>query len=377
EGKEKLRGLGWDLAPPFAANRLALQNIGAFGHTGYTGTSLWIDPVNRLYSIVLSNRVHPNDRARITYLRDDITTLIGDAVGPVKPATIASFFPDTAMLEVQQGLFPGIDVLEDLHFAPLNGKRVGLITNHTGRDHDGNSTIELLHAQENLKLVALFSPEHGLEGLLDDRVASGVDARSQLPVHSLYGKTLRPTPEMLRDVDALVFDIQDAGARFYTYISTLGYAMEAAAAAGIDFYVLDRPNPIGAHRVQGPLLDPDLQSFTGYFPLPVSHGMTVGELARLFQVEKNIDVRLRVIPMRGYQRNLWFDQTGLTWVNPSPNLRSVTQASLYPAVGIVEAANVSVGRGTQQPFELLGAPWVDGVRLTRYLHRRNIAGVDF
>lgn len=375
--KNKMRGLGWDLAAPFAPNRLALPPLGAYGHTGYTGTSLWIDPVNRLFSIVLTNRVHPNDKARIQVLRDDIATAIGDALMPVSTAAIAAALPSTPLLALDSDVHTGLDVLADLDFAPLTGKRIGLITNHSGRDRHGVSAIDLLRSNKNLKLVALFSPEHGLEGLSDERVASGLDLRSQLPVHSLYGKTLRPTPTMLKDIDVLVFDIQDAGARFYTYISTLGYAMEAAAAAGIDFYVLDRPNPIGANIVQGPLLDEDLRSFTAYFPLPVRHGMTVAELARLFNVENRIGARLRVIPMRGYRRDLWFDQTGLAWINPSPNLRSLAETALYPGIAMVEGANVSVGRGTKKPFELVGAPWVDGVKLARYLRHREIAGATF
>lgn len=382
EGKERLRGLGWDLAAPFAPNRLALPTLGAFGHTGYTGTSLWIDPIHQLYSIILSNRVHPDDRAKISNLRDDVATTLGDALAPVSEKNIANALAVSThsavhLLNVHSTISTGIDVLENQRFASLAGKRIGLITNQSGRDHDGNTTVDLFRKTKSLKLVALFSPEHGLDGTQDIRIDSSTDNASKLPVYSLYGKTLRPTPAMLKGIDVLVFDIQDAGARFYTFISTLGYAMEAAAAAGIDFYVLDRPNPIGAHRVQGPLLDADLKSFTGYFSLPVSHGMTTGELARLFNRENAINARLRVIPMQGYHRDLWFDQTGLDWINPSPNLRSLTAAALYPGVAIVEGANVSVGRGTSKPFELMGAPWIDGVTLSRYLHKRNIRGVDF
>lgn len=386
EGKERLRGLGWDLAAPFAPNRLALPTLGAYGHTGYTGTSLWIDPIHQLYSIILSNRVHPDDRAKISNLRDDIATTIGDALAPVSEKSIADVLessPHSAVhfLNLHSTVSTGIDVLENQQFAALAGKRIGLITNQSGRDHDGNTTVDLFRrnnsGKNSFKLVALFSPEHGLDGAQDVRIDSSIDKQSKLPVYSLYGKTLKPTPAMLKDIDVLVFDIQDAGARFYTFISTLGYTMEAAAAAGIDFYVLDRPNPIGAHRVQGPLLDADLKSFTGYFPLPVSHGMTNGELARLFNTENAIGARLRVIPMQGYRRDQWFDQTGLDWINPSPNLRSLTEATLYPGVAIVEGANVSVGRGTSKPFELMGAPWIDGVKLSRYLHKRKISGVDF
>jgi uncharacterized protein YbbC (DUF1343 family) len=228
-----------------------------------------------------------------------------------------------------------------------------------------------------VQLTAIFSPEHGLEGKLDQKIASGTEAGTGLPIHSLYGKTLRPTPAMLSNVDALVFDIQDAGVRFYTYISTMGYGMEAAAAAGIPFYVLDRPNPITAELVQGPMLDANIRSFTAYFPLPVRYGMTSGELAALFNEEYRIGARLHIIKMEGYRRSAWYDQTGMQWVNPSPNLRSLTQTALYPGVAMIEGANVSVGRGTATPFELFGAPWIDGKRLSAYLNARGIPGVAF
>jgi uncharacterized protein YbbC (DUF1343 family) len=228
-----------------------------------------------------------------------------------------------------------------------------------------------------VKVRAIFSPEHGLSGMLDEKVASGKDLATGLPVYSLYGKVTRPTAAMLRGLDALVYDIQDVGARFYTYITTMAYAMEAAAGAGLDFYVLDRPDPITASMVQGPVLDPDLKSFIGYFPLPVRYGMTAGELAQLFNKERAIGAKLHVVPMQGYRRGAWFDQTGLRWVNPSPNLRSLTQAILYPGVGMIESANVSVGRGTATPFEIIGAPWIEGGRLARYLSARHLPGVVF
>jgi uncharacterized protein YbbC (DUF1343 family) len=224
---------------------------------------------------------------------------------------------------------------------------------------------------------AIFTPEHGLSGQLDEAVASGRDGATGLPVYSLYGKVKRPTPQMLRGLDALVYDIQDVGVRYYTYITTMAYAMEAAANAGLEFYVLDRPDPITATHVEGPLLDPDLRSFIGYFPLPVRYGMTVGELAQLFNREKAMGVSLQVVAMEGYRREAWFDQTGLRWVNPSPNLRSLTQVIFYPGVGLIEAANVSVGRGTPTPFEIVGAPWIAAERLTWYLNGRGLAGVEF
>ena len=271
----------------------------------------------------------------------------------------------------------GIDVLRKQGFAPLAGKRIGLVTNHTGLAADGSSTIDLLFKSGVSRLVALFSPEHGIRGQTDEGIASAVDEATGLPVYSLYGETLRPRPEMLRNLDALVFDIQDAGVRFYTYITTLGFAMEEAAKRQITVYVLDRPNPITGVLVEGPVLDPDLTSFVGYFPMPIRHGMTVGELARMFNAEKGIEAKLEVIKMRRWHRDDWYDDTGLPWVGPSPNLRNMTEAALYPGVAMVEGANISVGRGTDTPFELLGAPWIDGRKLAAYLKQRQIQGVRF
>jgi uncharacterized protein YbbC (DUF1343 family) len=272
----------------------------------------------------------------------------------------------------------GIDVLREGGFAPLAGKRVGLVTNHTGLASDGVSTIEVLHRAGNFTLAALFSPEHGIRGNLDEEtIDSSVDPPTGLPVHSLYGGTRRPTAAMLKGLDALVFDIQDVGARFYTYITTMGYCMEAAAGAGIQFYVLDRPNPIGGVLVEGPMLDPDRTSFVGYMPLPVRHGMTVGELARYFNTVKKIGVRLEVVPMRNWRRDDYFWDTGQLWVNPSPNMRTVTAALFYPGVCLLEQTNVSVGRGTDRPFELVGAPWVEPRRFAARLRGAGIAGVEF
>jgi uncharacterized protein YbbC (DUF1343 family) len=273
----------------------------------------------------------------------------------------------------------GIDVLEAEHYAALAGKRVGLITNATGRSSDGQRTIDLLAHAPEVKLVALFSPEHGLEGASSEgaHVDSSRDAATGLPVYSLYGDVQRPTAQMLDGIDTLVFDMQDAGARFYTYITTLAYCLEAAAKSGIEFYVLDRPNPINGAAVDGPVLDPDLRSFIGYFPMPIRHGMTVGELAEMFNRENRLIARLHVVKMQGWQRTDWFDETGLTWMNPSPNLRSLTAETLYPGVCLLEGANVSVGRGTDTPFELAGAPWIDGRALAASLNGRRIQGVRF
>jgi uncharacterized protein YbbC (DUF1343 family) len=254
---------------------------------------------------------------------------------------------------------------------------VGLVTNHTGLDSEGRRTLDLLRNAPGVTLTAILSPEHGLSGKDDMKVASTIEPSTGLPVYSLYGAVRRPTEEMLHDMDALVFDIQDVGVRFFTYITTMGYAMEAAAQKGIAFYVLDRPNPLNAALVQGPVMDRELKSFTGYFQLPLRHGMTVGELAEMFNAENKIGTKLHVIKMAGYKRSDWFDETGLQWVNPSPNLRSLSEAILYPGVAMVEGTNVSVGRGTHTPFELLGAPWINGEKLAAYLNGRNIPGVSF
>jgi uncharacterized protein YbbC (DUF1343 family) len=274
-------------------------------------------------------------------------------------------------------LLNGIDVLRRQNFAPLAGKRVGLVTNHTGLAIDGASTIDLLFRSGVCKLVALFSPEHGIRGVIDEKVTSAVDEATGLPIHSLYGATLRPTPEMLRDLDALVFDIQDVGARFYTYSTTMAYCLEEAARAKIPFYVLDRPNPIGGLSVEGPMLDADKTSFVGYMPLPVRHGMTLGELARYVNAENMLGADLHVIAIEGWRRSFYFNDTGLLWVNPSPNMRSLVEAILYPGICLLEATNVSVGRGTDTPFEMIGAPWIEPRALAAELKAARAPGVDF
>ena len=271
----------------------------------------------------------------------------------------------------------GIDVLREGNFDLLAGKRVGLVTNHTGVAADGTSTIDLLFYSNTCKLVALFSPEHGIRGTMDEDVRSSADEETGLPVHSLYGDSKRPTPEMLRNIDVLVFDIQDIGARFYTYIATMAYCMEEAARAGIEFVVLDRPNPIGGVQVEGPMLDADKTSFNGYMPLPIRHGMTVGELAQYFNVENRIGVKLRIVPMRAWRRSYYFWDTGQVWVNTSPNMRSVPAALLYPGVCLLERTNVSVGRGTDRPFEIVGAPWIEPGLLAESLQTARIQGVKF
>jgi uncharacterized protein YbbC (DUF1343 family)/CubicO group peptidase (beta-lactamase class C family) len=386
--KMALRGLGWDIASPFASNRGALFDVGSFGHTGFTGTSVWIDPVTDTYVIILTNRVHPDGTGDVVTLRSEIATVVASALGPTDSEKIlATRRSLTGYYELMKSyrigglrngqVKTGIDVLEDEDFEGLKGLRVGLITNHSGVDSQGRRDIDLLDHAPGVKLVAIFSPEHGLYTNVDQRVGSSREVVTGLPVYSLYGKTERPTDQMLDGIDALVFDIQDVGVRFYTYLTTLGYCMEAAAKKGIPFYVLDRPDPIEASSVEGPILDSDLQSFVGYFPLPIRTGMTVGEIAELYNAEKHLDAKLHIVKMDGYDRTDWYDETGLKWLDPSPNLRSLTETVLYPGVAMVEGSNVSVGRGTDRPFELLGAPWIDGGKLADELNGRRIQGVRF
>lgn len=386
-GNTKLRGLGWGLGAPFAPNREQLPAVGSYGHYGYTGTMLWIDPVSKTFLIVLSNRVHPYGKGDANPLRRGVLAILSDALPPesadrilaARPALSFYFKFATAHPEIHPAakVLTGLDVLEAEDFAPLKGMRVGIISNQTGVDALGNRNVDLLYKAHDIKLIAIFSPEHGISGNLDEKIASNSDTLTGLPIYSLYGDVKRPTDEMLKGLDALVFDIQDVGVRFYTYATTMAYAMEAAAHHNIDFYVLDRPNPITADIVQGPVLDADMTSFTSYFPLPVRHGMTIGELAELFNVQGGIGAKLHVIKMCGYQRHDWYDDTGLKWISPSPNLRTLTEATLYPGVGLVEGANLSVGRGTDTPFELLGAPWIDGKVLADTLNLRGITGVFF
>ena len=273
--------------------------------------------------------------------------------------------------------FTGIDVLEEQGFAPLRGKRIGLITNHSGVTRDGRSTIDLLARAPGVTLIALFSPEHGIRGDRDGQIESDRDAATGLPIYSLYGRSLRPTDAMLDGLDALVFDIQDAGVRFYTYVTTMGYAMEAAARRRLPFFVLDRPNLLGGLRIEGPMLDRDRLNFVGYFPMPVRMAMTLGEMARMFNVEKKIGCDLHIMAMKNWRRADWFDATGLPWINPSPNLRSLDAATLYPGLEILQGASVSVGRGTARPFELFGAPWIRGPELAERLNGKAIPGVRF
>jgi uncharacterized protein YbbC (DUF1343 family) len=384
-GSSTRRGLGWDIRSPYSRIFNASFPAGSFGHTGYTGTSIWIEPRSKTYLIILTNRLYPNGKGQVKALRAKIAAAVAAAVPMGPPALVAAL--DEADTDLTMGghgasdtpdrVRPGIEVLAASGFAALKGKNVGVITNHTGVDAAGRSTLSLLCRAPGVKVRTIFSPEHGLAGNLDEKVSSGRDPATGLPVYSLYGKVKKPTAQMLQGLEALVYDIQDVGVRFYTYITTMAYAMEAAAAGGLDFYVLDRPDPITAAAVQGPVLDPALCSFVGCFPLPVRYGMTAGELAQLLNREKRIGAKLHVVKMAGYRREAWFDETGLPWVKPSPNLRSLAQATLYPGVALVESANISVGRGTPTPFEVIGAPWISGKRLADYLNRRQLQGIAF
>ncbi|MDI1448568.1 exo-beta-N-acetylmuramidase NamZ domain-containing protein [Polyangium sp. 6x1] len=335
--------------------------FGGVGHTGFTGTAFWLDVRRGDAVVLLASRLHPDGKGDATRLRRDVANA----------AVVIPRSPPAARVRV------GIDVLEARGFDVLAGRKIGLLTNHTGKNARGERTIDVLAASKSFELKAIFSPEHGLGADKDALVPGGKDARTALPIHSLYGADRRPTDAMLAGLDTLVFDVQDAGTRFYTYISTMGYALEEAAKRNLRFVVLDRPDPLGGVALEGPLVDPGRDSFVAYHSIPVRHGMTVGELARLFDAEKKLGADLHVVPLEGWDRSFRFEQTGLPWVNPSPNLRSVTEALLYPGVGLLELTNVSVGRGTDRPFERVGAPFLSGARLAAELARLDLPGVRF
>jgi uncharacterized protein YbbC (DUF1343 family)/CubicO group peptidase (beta-lactamase class C family) len=375
-----LRGLGWDIDSPYSGNRGELFPIGSYGHTGFTGTSLWIDPSTQSYVILLANSVHPTARPAITPLRSKVATIAAAALGvTAQNVTLTGYNEIGVHREVTRAgaTRTGLDVLEDENFAPLQGKRIGLITNQTGVDRQGRRNLDVMR-QAGITVAALFSPEHGIAGTEDrEGIGDSTDRATGIRVFSLYTGANRPTPQMLRGLDAVVFDIQDAGVRFYTYETTMAYAMEECAKAHVPFYVLDRPNPITGTRVEGPLLDAANTSFTGYFPgLPVRHGMTMGELAKLFNAEHKIGADLTVISMRDWHRGDWFDATGLGWINPSPNMRSLNAETLYPGLAMLEYSKpYSVGRGTDAPFEQIAAPFINGWELAAFLNQREIPGV--
>jgi uncharacterized protein YbbC (DUF1343 family)/CubicO group peptidase (beta-lactamase class C family) len=393
----QMRGIGWDVNTSFSSNRGDLFPVGTFGHTGYTGTSIWLDPASQTFVVLMTNRVHPSDKGNVTRLRSFVASIVAGAITDLPQSAIFDSLAapphqvEAPRAAINRGVpagplhpvLTGIDVLERDNFKQLEGRKVGLITNHTGRNREGRSTIDVLASAKNLKLVALFSPEHGLRGMEDAPVGDTRDERTGLPVYSLYERNRRrPAADMLRGIDTLVFDIQDIGARFYTYITTCGYAMEEAARNNIKFVVLDRPNPINGYDIEGPVAEQELTeqasfSFTSYHPIPVRYGMTIGELAMLFNRERNINAELQVIKMEGWRRASYYDDTSLMWVNPSPNMRSLIEALLYPGIGLLETTNLSVGRGTDTPFEVVGAPWVDALKLAEALNRAGLSGARF
>lgn len=384
---ESTRGLGWDMASPYSRTLGAYFPMGSVGHTGFTGTAIWMDPATNVYMILLTNRVHPYGKGDVAELRRRISAAVGTRFATREDPTVgaaASRFEatgpaaDAAPLLPEGSTLTGLDRLVAEDFAPLAGRTVGLITNQTGIDSQGRRAVDLLAAAPQVKLRALFSPEHGITGLVDANVPHSRDAATGLAIWSLYGPGRRPSPEQLSGIDTLVFDIQDVGVRYYTYLTTLVYALEESGRRGIQVMVLDRPNPITGSVVEGPLMDPDMRSFTAPHTIPVRTGMTMGEFAQMVVAERKLPVKLTVIPLEHWQRSQWFDETGLTWVNPSPNIRNQTQALLYSGVGLLEATNLSVGRGTEMPFEVIGAPWIaDPQVLADAMNARGLAGVRF
>jgi hypothetical protein len=354
-------GFGWDIDSPFSTNRGELLPVGSYGHTGFTGTSLWIDPATKTYIVLLTNAVHmnivhmntqpPKEKGSAIALRTKVATAVAAALAldpaeaeKMRMATITGYNEMQSAarkLTVRNGTVKtGIDVLEQTNFAALHPSRggaprsIGLLTNQTGLDSEGRRTIDMLANVPGISLDAIFSPEHGVTGTLDTTdVKNAKDAATGVAVYSVYGASdaaRRPPMDVLKRLDALVIDLADAGVRFYTYETTVGFFLEAAAKAGVEVIVLDRPNPITDSFVQGPVSDEGRENFTNYFPEPPRHGMTLGELAKMFNAERHIGARLDVVAVEGWQPGDWFDSTGLQWVNTSPNLRSLTEATLYP-----------------------------------------------
>jgi uncharacterized protein YbbC (DUF1343 family)/CubicO group peptidase (beta-lactamase class C family) len=407
------RGLGWDISSGFSRTMAPFFPAGSVGHTGFTGTAVWIDPPTRSYMLILTNRVHPNGggAARVQELRKRVAAAVGSQIFDVPVVVAASTTPPSAPATAADGdatdderpadgvpppasargaaagrgaprpprgqVRSGLDVLVDQRFALLQGKTIGLVTNQTGVDRAGRRAIDLLARAPGVRLAAIFTPEHGVNGDVDADVPNGRDAATGLPIWSLYGPTRRPSPEMLRGLDALVFDIQDLGVRYYTYLATLVNVMEEAARLRLPVIVLDRPDPLNGRVVEGPLMDPDFRSFTAPHTIPVRTGLTIGEFGRMVAAERRIPVALTVVALAGWDRRQWFDETGLPWVNPSPNIRSLDEALLYSGIGLLEATNLSVGRGTETPFEVVGAPWIEPRGLADAMNRRRLPGVRF
>jgi uncharacterized protein YbbC (DUF1343 family)/CubicO group peptidase (beta-lactamase class C family) len=395
-----LRGLGWDIDSPFASNRGDLLPVGSFGHTGFTGTSLWIDPVTQTYIILLTNAVHPRGQGSVVSLRSRLATAVVQSLvltvnekEKLRLARITgyneSLMASRRITSRNGQVKTGIDVLAAHNFSELHRDtdpplKIGLVTNQTATDSQGHRTADVLAHAPGIELAAIFSPEHGIAGKLDTTdISNSRDEATGAQIFSVYGNSevsRRPSVAALNSIDAIVYDIQDVGVRFYTYESTLGYFLEAAAKAGKPIFVLDRPNPINGADVQGPVADPKRESFVSYSQTPIRHGMTVGELAKMFNAERAIGAKLTVVPMEGWMRGDWFDSTGRMWINPSPNMRSLNEATIYPGIGMIETTNISVGRGTDTPFEWIGAPWIDAAgaaTLAHALNARELSGVRF
>lgn len=377
------RALGWDVSTGYSSPRGALMGPKSFGHTGFTGTSLWIDPETGLYVIILSSRLHPGGRGNASPVRYQVATIAASALldapilSPVQSQNdSAPKDPKKPRVETGKSL-AGIDVLKADGFASLKGRKVGLVTNHTGLDRDGNATIDLLFQAPDVQLKALFSPEHGIRGAVDKEVGDSKDEKTGLPIYSLYGKNRKPTAEQIKDLDVLVYDIQDIGVRFYTYLSTLALVMEAAAENDKPLFLLDRPNPIRGDRFGGIMRDVEKRTFVADHTIPVVSGLTIAEYARLIQKERNLKTKLNIIQCQNYDRRMYWDETGLLWTNPSPNMRSLTEAILYPGVGLLEATNLATGRGTDTPFERVGAPWIDAKKWALALNQLQLDGVRF
>ncbi len=380
---ETTRGLGWDMASAYSRTLGSFFPEGSAGHTGFTGPSMWLDPASRQYVIILTNRVHPSGKGSVVELRRRVSSAVGasQVSRGEPPAALAPSETGAVAVDSRGGAGPtatGLDRLVAEGFSRLAGRSIGLVTNHTGVDARGRRNVDLLASARGVKLVAVFSPEHGLDGKLDANVPHGRDAATGLPVWSLYGPTRRPSSEMLAGIDTIVFDVQDLGVRYYTYLATLVYVLEEAAKRGIAVVVLDRPNPITGRVVEGPVMDADLRSFTAPHPIPVRTGMTIGEFGQMVVAERALPVSYTVISLANWDRGMWFDQTGLAWYNPSPNIRSTVEALLYSGIGLLEATNLSVGRGTDTPFEVIGAAWITNPNeLAEALNRKELAGVRF
>ena len=356
------RALGWDVKSRYSSNRGSSMSAQAIGHGGFTGTAMWIDPSLDLAVIFLSNRVHPNGKGSANKLAGRIGTIAADAVRTARG---------------EPNVFTGIDVLLRDSFSVLKDQRIGLITNHTGVSRDGKRNIDLLAAAADVELKLIFSPEHGIKGIRDEKIGDATDETTGMPIYSLYGANRTPADEAIEQIDTLVFDIQDIGTRFYTYISTMLNSMQAAAKSNKRFVVLDRPNPLGGMVVAGPVLDDGKQSFVGCHTIAVQHGMTVGELAQMFKSELKLELDLEVIRTENWSRNMLWDETGLTWINPSPNMRTWNQALLYPGVGLLETTNLSVGRGTDRPFEIVAAPYIQPRNFAAALNQAKLPGLRF